>query len=63
MKIEIILKKQRTWAGSIEYNVKTKKLRVNLRITKKNNRDGSITYGYTTNHYTDIHTFKKAEKK
>jgi RHS repeat-associated protein len=56
-------KKQRTWAGSIEYNVKTEKSGDNLRILKRTNRDGSITYGYTTNHYKDIHTFKKVEKK
>lgn len=52
-------KKQRTWGGSIEYNVTTKDSGDNKRILKRTNKDGSTTYGYTLDHYETIHEFKE----
>lgn len=52
-------KKQRTWGGSIEYNVTTKDSGDNKRILKRTNKDGSTTYGYTLDHYKTIHEFKE----
>ncbi|KPE49003.1 hypothetical protein [Chryseobacterium indologenes] len=55
-------KKERTWAGSIEYNVPSKKSGDKQRILKKTNNDGTTTYGYTLDHYETIHKFKEKNK-
>lgn len=50
-------KTQRFWEGAEEYEVDVPGQPNEFRILKKNNGDGTFTYGYTRNHYQTIYKF------